>query len=213
MEFADNIFFIARRLKDTNFNPNVVNAFPSVENPKEFSAEIENANTIYCGALTFMFSHEFSHQYLGHTRIENTYSRSIKDEIAADDTAIDYLKPEFDDENGRIYQTGIVTLLAALLLSDKDSISGGGTHPDMDIRIKNIINHFDLPDLDPLWGYLGTAIKLWLLHYGDLTFEEDQKIKPDGFSSYREFLDCYLMKLENTRKRMFPKECPRAWGI
>ena len=99
-----------------------------------------------------MFSHEFSHQYLGHTRIENTYSRSIKDEIAADDTAVDFLKPEFDEENGRIYQTGIVTLLAALLLSDKDSISGGGTHPDMDIRIKNIIKHFDLPDLDPLCG-------------------------------------------------------------
>ena len=83
----------------------------------------------------------------------------------------------------------------------------------MDIRIKNIIKHFDLPDLDPLWGYLGTAIKLWLLHYGGLTFEEDQKIKPGGFGSYREFLDCYLLKLEDTRKRMFPKECSRAWEI
>ena len=213
MNFAEHIFFIARRLKDTKFNPNVINAFPAVDRPSEFDAEIKCANNIYCGALTFMFSHEFAHQYLGHTRIDNNYSRSIKDEINADNTAIEFLKPEFDDDYGRIYQSGIVILLAALLLSDKDSISGGGTHPDMDIRIKNIITHFDLSELDPLWGYLGVAIKLWLLHHGGLTLEEDQRISQIGIGSYKEFLDLYLSELENTRKRMYPKECPRAWEI
>lgn len=213
MKFAEHIFFLARRLKDTNFNPRVVNAFPSTNNLTEFKDEVECANKIYCGALTFMFSHEFAHQYLGHTRIKNTYSRSIKDEIEADNVAISFLKPEFDGKYGNIYQFGIVTLLAALLLSDKKSISGGGTHPDMDIRINNIIKHFELSELDPLWGYLATAIKLWLLNHGGLSIEDDQKIMQTGVGSYREFLDNYLSELESTRKKMFPKECPRAWDI
>lgn len=213
MRFAENTFFMARRLKDTNFNPQIIKAFPSVDNSTEFSAEIKNANNIYCGALAFMFSHEFAHQYLGHPRVENTYSKSINDEIAADNEAVNYLKAEFDEEHGKVYQFGIVTLLSALLLTEKSSISGGGTHPDMDVRIRNIISHFELPELDPLWGYLGTAIKLWLLLHGGLTIEEDQRIMHAGFGSYREFLDCYLLALENTRKRLYPKECPRAWEI
>ena len=66
----------------------------------------------------------------------------------------------------------------------EDSISGDGTHPDMDVRIENLVTKLELHEMDPLWGYLGVALRLWLLVFGGLSIEED--MQQPGFGSYKD---------------------------
>lgn len=77
--------------------------------------------------------------------------------------AISFIQTEYNSAWGRTYKAGIATTLAALLLMGEDSISGGGTHPDMDVRIENLVTKLELHEMDLLWGYLGVALRLWLL--------------------------------------------------
>ena len=93
----------------------------------------------------------------------------------------------------------------------EDSISGGGTHPDMDVRIENLVVKMDLHEMDPLWGYLGVAVKLWLLVFGGLSIEED--MQHPGFGSYKEIYSFYMEKLKTVRQERYPKIVKPDWDI
>lgn len=66
----------------------------------------------------------------------------VKDEIAADGLAFDWLSETFDDEDGYTNKVGIANLLCSLLFMGADSVSGGGSHPHMDIRIKDFYEFY-----------------------------------------------------------------------
>ena len=83
VEYANDCFFRGRQLLH-NFNRDVYWVTPNICNPQQFENIISHANDVYCAAIAFIYAHEFSHNYLGHTQIQQTLSRSINDEIAAD---------------------------------------------------------------------------------------------------------------------------------
>ena len=144
---------------------------PNICDPQAFKKEIGNANGIYVGGMCFIMAHEFAHNFLGHTHYPDNKELCVDDEMAADDMAIGYLSEEFDGEWGWTYKIGIADVLCALLLMGQDTISSDGAHPHMDVRIANIMGKLNLPHEDILWGYVGCAIRLWLLVYGEYTIE------------------------------------------
>lgn len=172
---------------------------------------ISHTNGVYCAAIAFIYAHEFSHNYLGHTQIQQTFPHTIDDEIAADDTAISFIQTEYDSAWGNTYKAGVATVLAAILLMSEDSISGDGTHPDMDVRIENLVTKLELHEMDPLWGYLGVALRLWLLVFGGLSIEED--MQQPGFGSYKEIYLFYMEKLKTVRQQRYPKIVKPDWDI
>ena len=149
VEYANDCFFRGRQLLH-NFNRDVYWVTPNICNPQQFENIISHTNGVYCAAIAFIYAHEFSHNYLGHTQIQQTFPHTIDDEIAADDTAISFIQTEYDSAWGNTYKAGVATVLAAILLMSEDSISGDGTHPDMDVRIENLVTKLELHEMDPL---------------------------------------------------------------
>jgi len=211
LAFAGDTFFRARQLL-YGVKKEAYTQVPNIYDPQIFKEEIEKANGVYIGAQIFAFAHEFSHNFLGHTHIENDYSRSVQDEMDADAQAMDYISDGFDDEEwGDTYKVGIVILLCALLLLGDDTISGGGSHPHMDVRINTLINKLDIPKSDIIWGLAGSAIRLWLLVYGGLEIAEDRQFP--GVAYYKEFYERYLGLLREYREKKFPDLVKSVWDI
>lgn len=209
LEFADEIFSNGRRLLD-HFVRDIYWNTPNISAPESYAEVIDHANGIYCAAIAFIYAHEFAHNYLGHTHIDNSYIYSVEDEIQADLTAISFIQEEYETEFGFTYKVGVATVLAGLLLMGKDSISGNGTHPDMDVRIETLMNKLSLCDMDNLWGYMAISIRLWLLVYKGLTLEEEAK--QSGFATYKDMYDFYLAKLKEVRQQRFPTILPPQWA-
>lgn len=211
MKFADDTFRRARMLQ-YGVTMSAFTEIPNIYDPQIFKEEISKANSAYIASMTFVFAHEFSHNFLGHTHIQNTYQRSIDDEMAADDSALDYLSDEFDDDEwGDTYKIGVVLSLCSLLLLGEDSITGKGVHPHMDIRIERIMTKLDLPESDIIWGLAGSAIRLWLLVYGDLEISEDMSMEPVPY--YKDFYNRYIKLLTVFRQRKYPDLVKPAWDI
>lgn len=210
VEYANDCFFRGRQLLH-NFNRDVYWVTPNICNPQQFENIISHTNGVYCAAIAFIYAHEFSHNYLGHTQIQQTFPHTIDDEIAADDTAISFIQTEYDSAWGNTYKAGVATVLAAILLMSEDSISGDETHPDMDVRIENLVTKLELHEMDPLWGYLGVALRLWLLVFGGLSIEED--MQQPGFGSYKEIYLFYMEKLKTVRQQRYPKIVKPDWDI
>ncbi len=202
VEYANDCFFRGRQLLH-NFNRDVYWVTPNICNPQQFENIISHTNGVYCAAIAFIYAHEFSHNYLGHTQIQQTFPHTIDDEIAADDTAISFIQLNMTLHGGNTYKAGVATVLAAILLMSEDSISGDGTHPDMDVRIENLVTKLELHEMDPLWGYLGVTLHLWLLVFGGLSIEED--MQQPGFGSYKEIYLFYMEKLKTVRQQRYPK--------
>jgi len=117
-----------------------------------------------------LFCHELSHNILGHTHKKSTDDESVAEETAADNYAIELLSNTFDGDFGFNHKVGAVTVLCSLHVMGKDSISGGSRHLHMDYRIRMMMTKLILHEMDCLWGYVGSALRLWLLVYGGLTF-------------------------------------------
>lgn len=210
VEYANDCFFRGRQLLH-NFNRDAYWVTPNICNPQPFENIINHTNDIYCAAIAFIYAHEFSHNYLGHTQIQQMLSHTVDEEIAADDTAISFIQTEYVSAWGNTYKAGVATVLAALLLMGEDSISGGGTHPDMDVRIENLVAKLELHEMDPLWGYLGVALRLWLLVFGGLSIKED--MQQPGFGSYKEIYLFYIEKLKTVRQQRYPNIVKPNWDI
>ena len=127
----------------------------------------------------------------------------------ADETALSFISTEFESENGFTFKVGIANVLCALLLMGQDTISSDGAHPHMDVRIANVMNSLQIPHEDILWGYVGCAIRMWLLVYGEYTIQEDVNAGP--FDTYGDFYDYYLKLLKEYRERKFPEVIKPDW--
>lgn len=209
LEFAHEVFGDTRRLLDY-FVRDVYWNKPNIAFPGPYRDLIGRANGIYCAAIAFIYAHEFAHSFLGHTHLENSYEYSIHDEIQADLTALDFIKDEYETEFGFTYKVGIATTLSGLLLMGEDSISGNGTHPDIDVRIETLMDKLSLCDMDNLWGYMAVSIRLWLLVYKGLTPEEEAK--QSGFATYKDMYGFYLAKLKEIRQQRFPVIITPQWA-
>lgn len=210
VEFAGDSFFRARRLLGLHWRKEIFFEIPNICDPQAYKDEIGRANALMISGVGFIFAHELAHSYLGHTQIVSSADQMVKDEIAADKLAFDWLSKSFDDEDGYTNKVGIANLLCAILFMGPDSVSGGGgSHPHMDIRIDLLMKRMDVPDIDVLWGYVGCALRLWLMVYGGNTIAEDMAIKP--FNYYKDFYEFYLAKLRDTRKQMFPEWVKPIW--
>lgn len=208
VRFANDIFFRARQLM-YRVVPDSFTQIPNICDPQAFKDEIGKANGIYIGGMCFIMAHEFAHNFLGHTHYATNQEVSVEDEMSADETALSFISAEFDGGNGFIFKVGIANVLCALLLMGQDTISSDGAHPHMDVRIASIMSKLQIPDEDILWGYVGCAIRMWLLVYGEYTIEEDMKAGP--FDTYGDFYDYYLKLLKGYRERKFPKVIKPDW--
>lgn len=166
VRFAEDTFARARQLM-FRVVPNAYTQIPNICDPQAFKNEIGKANAIYIGGMCFIMAHEFSHNFLGHTHSPENQEVTIEDEMNADESALSFIATEFSGEFGLTYKVGIANVLCALLLMGQDTISSDGVHPHMDVRIANIMNKLELSHEDMLWGYVGCAIRMWLLVYGD----------------------------------------------
>lgn len=208
VRFANDTFSRARQLMYQVVSESFTQ-IPNICDPQAFKEEIGKANGIYIGGMCFIMAHEFSHNFLGHTHYAANQEISLEDEMSADETALSFISSEFDTDNCFTYKVGIANVLCALLLMGQDTISSDGAHPHMDVRIACIMNKLDLNHEDILWGYVGCAIRMWLLVYGEYTIEEDMKAGP--FDTYGDFYDFYLKLLKEYRERKFPKVFKPAW--
>lgn len=210
VRFAEDTFARARQLM-FRVVPNTYTQIPNICDPQAFKNEIGKANAIYIGGMCFIMAHEFSHNFLGHTHYPENQEVTIEDEMNADESALSFIATEFSDEFGLTYKVGIANVLCALLLMGQDTISSDGVHPHMDVRIANIMNKLELSHEDMLWGYVGCAIRMWLLVYGDYTIVDDMKAGP--FDTYGDFYEFYLKLLKEYRERKFPEEQKPGWYI
>lgn len=210
VRFAEDTFARARQLM-FRVVPNAYTQIPNICDPQAFKNEIGKANAIYIGGMCFIMAHEFSHNFLGHTHYPENQEVTIEDEMNADESALSFIATEFSGEFGLTYKVGIANVLCALLLMGQDTISSDGVHPHMDVRIANIMNKLELSHEDMLWGYVGCAIRMWLLVYGDYTIVDDMKAGP--FDTYGDFYEFYLKLLKENRERKFPEEQKPSWYI
>lgn len=210
VEYANEQFRLARFLI-CGYNHDAFFKLPNICDPLEFKEPIEKANGILVGGVAFMFCHELSHNILGHLQKESTDEESVAEEAAADSYALDLLSDTFDGEFGFTHKVGAATILCALLMMGEGSISGGSRHPHTDYRIRMMMKRFDLHEMDCLWGYVGSAIRLWLLVYGGLSIEEDMKTQ--GFDYYKDFYEHYLDLLTKVREQRYPKLVKPAWYV
>ena len=210
VRFAEDTFARARQLM-FRVVPNAYTQIPNICDPQAFKNEIGKANAIYIGGMCFVMAHEFSHNFLGHTHYPENQEVTIEDEMNADESALSFIATEFSGEFGLTYKVGIANVLCALLLMGQDTISSDGVHPHMDVRIANIMNKLELSHEDMLWGYVGCAIRMWLLVYGDYTIVDDMKAGP--FDTYGDFYEFYLKLLKEYRERNFPEEQKPSWYI
>lgn len=210
VRFAEDTFFRARQLM-FRVIPNAYTQIPNICDPQAFEKEIGYANGIYIGGMCFIMAHEFSHNFLGHTHYPVNQDLTVEDEMNADEAALSFISAEFSSKNGGTYKLGIANVLCAILLMGQDTISSDGAHPHMDVRIANIMNKLELSHEDMLWGYVGCAIRMWLMVYGGYTIEEDMKVGP--FDTYGDSYDYYLKLLKEYREKNFPEVVKPDWFI
>lgn len=210
VEYAREQFRIARLLIE-GYNHDAFFQYPHILDTLDFKEPKGKANGILVGGVAFMFCHELSHNILGHTKKVSTDEESVEEEAAADNYALELLSETYDGEFGFTHKVGAATVLCSLLLMGDDSISGGSRHPHMDYRIRMMMKNLDLDEMDGLWGYVGSAIRLWLLVYGGLTVEEDMKV--DGFEYYKDFYDRYLGLLTEVRQQRYPRSLKPEWYV
>lgn len=208
VSFAKDTFFRARQLM-FRVERESFTQIPNICDPQAFKKEIGNANGIYVGGMCFIMAHEFAHNFLGHTHYPENQEVTIEDEMNADESALSFISTEFSGKFGLTYKVGIANVLCALLLMGQDTISSDGAHPHMDVRIANIMNKLELSHEDMLWGYVGCAIRMWLLVYGGYTIIDDMKAGP--FDTYGDFFEFYLKLLKEYRERNFPEVLKPDW--
>ncbi len=210
VEYAGEQFRLARSLI-WGYNHDAFFEMPHILDPLGYKEPIEKANGILVGGVVFMFCHELSHNVLGHTQKDSTDEESVAEEAAADSYALDLLSDTFDSASGFTYKVGAATVLCSILMMGEDSISGGSRHPHTDYRIRMMMKRFKLHEMDTLWGYVGSAIRLWLLIYGGLTIQED--MKTGGFDNYKDFYEHYLDILTRVREERYPKMFKPEWYV
>jgi len=184
---------------------------PNCEMPSEEYAEIVGkVNGIFSAGIAFIIAHEFAHKYLGHS--DNVQKEdSIKQELDADNCAIENINNTFKREECINYKLGIIAVISSFLFMSKDSISWNDTHPDWVSRIQNAIEKLELSEDDNLWGIASFAILMWMNGYKEFS----ENTPPAGFENYKESFCFYLNQLREIRNKLYPysRPCKKPWEI
>lgn len=122
---------------------------------------IERTNDLFVEVMNFILYHEMAHAELEHIkkRKENNLIDDVKEmELEADRQAAD--KILLSKKSQEMTELSIVIGVASLIFF-KNNLSGGKLHPDIDIRLNNVINVFKPNDEHPLWAILYLFLKNW----------------------------------------------------
>lgn len=170
--------------------------FYQIPNPETYpesdSFYIAKTNGCYVAAMTFILLHEYAHQFLGHLDYSPNSKESKRDEFAADNYAISRISFNFASERGKTFKFGIVAGICSLIMLDS-SLSGGETHPDLDLRLKSAMEKLNLAELDDLWGIASMAFRLWALKYG-VEIE-----LPSNIDNYKQLFDLIITKVKHLK--------------
>tara|TARA_B110000046_G_C12956216_1_gene382379 strand:- start:577 stop:1257 length:681 start_codon:yes stop_codon:yes gene_type:complete len=172
--------------------------FIALPNPKSIEKPIkdlvEQANGIFCGAMTFTLLHKYAHHFYGHTKYSPTNSdQAKKEEFDADDYAFDKIMDVFDSEKGDTLKVGTFLLMVSLMMTGK-SLSGGKNHPDIHLRIERQIKRLDLNENDSVYALITLGVKSWAL-----TYDHTLSIHDKDFASLREAFEWGMEELKRLR--------------
>jgi len=169
--------------------------FYKLPNPEHFHENdrfyIERANGIFAAAMTNSMLHEFGHQFYKHTEYKPENSEQArKEEIDADEYAFDKISLRYKDKEGRTFMLGTLVSFCSMIFID-NTLKGDYSHPDPDIRIKNIIEKMDLHENDNLWAFVALIFKLWSNYY---------KINIDLPPIVETYKEMFYLTLENIER-------------
>lgn len=183
LETSFNMFKAGMSLYDADpnhrSNRSVFFDFPNPVRNKD-DENIKSANLLFEAALCFILFHEFSHLELGHLEKENLKD----DELAADFNAFYSMYGDQSLGVRKYFSLGIIIALGSLFFADNKL--DGGTHPDPDDRLGQILNNMDDLDAhgkDYCYGLATTIYKMWA-HYYELEFIIPKVDKVENFKEY-----------------------------
>jgi hypothetical protein len=175
------------------YNDRIFFHYPNPET-KSDKIHVGLANGIYSASMTFILLHEFGHQYYGHLDYYPSSSEeSRKDELTADDYAIDKISQTFSEQNGRTNKMGVVIGMLSLMFLSRE-LDGGDSHPDLDVRLKNAIEKLELDELDNLWGIASMGLNLWTGYFNH------NIIIPVAGETYKELFYSTYYQLQHLKK-------------
>jgi len=191
---AEELFDYAKSLV-TAYSKWDINYFP---NPEFYDANTEEgfyikaSTDLYVEAMNFILFHEIAHAELKH--IEQRNSNNLEGdgvkalEIEADSRAIVLLLK--NHRNLKISHLAITVGLASMLFMSRD-LSGGNSHPDIDVRIENAVNIIKPAEDSPVWAFLILFLRLW-----------DQQFSHNFVNStnYNSFKELYYELMEQAKQ-------------
>ncbi|MGE0773007.1 MAG: hypothetical protein AB7K37_14940 [Cyclobacteriaceae bacterium] len=162
---------------------------------------ITNAN-LYCfTTMAFIYLHEFAHVALNHFQIPRTELSEgdvIRMELEADCFAMTNFT-EFVKGSGLPPVTGTYSIISALsALSFLGGTFIGGSHPDVDERLKRGLEFLNLPENEPNWGIACWTILEWQSQRGHLSIgvpDTKGKSLKDAFYDYLILIEGFKGKI------------------
>lgn len=142
---------------------------------------IEKANAIFLDAAAFCFLHEMSHAINGHLDTEKSMeddniSKELENE--ADNHAISLMLNNTDDEihKFRIGYACTLAMCAFLPLTSSTRLASI-THPDIDIRIVNLLDKFGINNANHLLSLKATILNTFIVfrNIQELDISKDHK--------------------------------------
>lgn len=124
-------------------------------------------NDLFVESLNFILYHESAHAEFEHIKkikSEKLDGNEVKSlELEADTRAIELILSNGRNRNAS--ELGIVFGLASMLFFS-NNLSGGSRHPNIDKRLENAIELFNLKDDSPIWTMLVLFLKVWSEQFG-----------------------------------------------
>jgi hypothetical protein len=140
----------------------------NLPNPEFFDEDSDEgwyvlrANHLYIEAMNFILCHEIAHAELQHIKTKQTESLSKEQlrslELEADTRAINLMLE--NSANASITGIALVSGIASMLFL-RSSLDGGAEHPDIDERLKNILDIIKPEDDSSIWPLLVLFINQW----------------------------------------------------
>lgn len=151
---------------------------------------IEKTNDLFVEVMNFILYHEIAHADLEHIkkRVENNLTNDdVKEiELGADRKAANQI---LSFKRSQIMTELSIVIGVASLIFFKNNLSGGKWHPDINIRLNNIINVFKPDDEHSLWAILCLVIKNWSNQF---TLGLDEK---GSYDNYKQLYDHLLSQV------------------
>lgn len=160
---------------------------------------IEKANAIFMDAATFYFLHEMSHAINGHLDNAETVDHSDNQkemENEADNYAISLMLNNTYDEihKLRVGYACILAMCACLPLTSKRKLASS-THPDIDTRIVNLVDKFEIENPNHVLLFKSTLLNTFIVFRNI----HGLGISTDLNKNIDELIDHYLYEFEELK--------------